>query len=209
MNSILEMAEDIRQQASTLDGVGLDLLFREARSHNGWLPRTVGNPLLRQLWELVRYAPTAVNGMPARLVFVTSVEGKRRLRPCLNPGNVEKVLSAPVTVIVGYDAAFWEQLPMLFPHADVRAMFSENAEEAELTAFRNSSLQGAWLMLAARALGLDCGPMSGFDSQRLDREFFAGTSIRSNFLCNLGYGDDSKLYPRLPRLSFEEACTYA
>ncbi|WP_442965029.1 malonic semialdehyde reductase [Pseudomonas sp. JH-2] len=209
MNSILEMAEGIRQRTRALDAAGLDLLFREARSHNGWLPRPVGSQLLRQLWELVRYAPTAVNGMPARLVFVTSADGKRRLQPCLNPGNVEKVLSAPVTVIIGYDAAFWEQLPMLFPHADVRAMFSENAEAAELTAFRNSSLQGAWLMLAARALGLDCGPMSGFDSQRLDREFFAGTSIRSNFLCNLGYGDDSRLYPRLPRLSFEEACTHA
>ncbi len=209
MNSILEMAEDLREQANMLDDAGLDLLFREARSHNGWLQRSVNNMLLRRLWELVRYAPTAVNGMPARMVFINSADGKRRLRPCLNQGNVEKVLSAPVTVIVGYDAAFWEQLPKLFPHADVRAMFSENAEVAELTAFRNSSLQGAWLMLAARALGLDCGPMSGFDCERLDREFFAGTSIRSNFLCNLGYGDKDKLYPRLPRLSFEEACAFA
>lgn len=204
-----ELASLIRLHVNGLDEASLDLLFRQGRSHNGWQLRDVDTALLRQLWELVRYAPTAVNGMPARLIFVTSHEGKERLRPCVFAGNVDKVMAAPVTVIVGYDTAFWEQLPKLFPHADVRAMFSENRAAAEQTAFRNSSLQGAWLMLAARALGLDCGPMSGFDTEALDRTFFANTSIRSNFLCNLGYGDPQKLFPRLPRLSFEEACTFA
>jgi len=209
MNSMMENAGALQRQLAALDQQGLDLLFRQGRSHNGWLPRGVDEALLRQLWELVRYAPTAVNGMPARLVFVTSREGKQRLQPCLSPGNVEKVMAAPVTAIIGYDVDFWEHLPSLFPHADVRAMFSEDRQIAELTAFRNSSLQGAWLMLAARALGLDCGPMSGFDGERLDQAFFAGTRIRSNFLCNLGYGDAACLYPRLPRLSFEQACAFA
>jgi nitroreductase len=209
MNSMMESAGQPRQAVDVLDDDGLDLLFRQGRSHNGWLPRSVDQALLRQLWELVRYAPTAVNGMPARLVFVTSEEGKKRLEPCLSPGNVEKVMAAPVTAIIGYDTAFWEHLPTLFPHADVQAMFSEDQAIAELTAFRNSSLQGAWLMLAARALGLDCGPMSGFDGERLDQTFFAGTRIRANFLCNIGYGDPSRLYPRLPRLSFEQACSFA
>lgn len=210
MKSIWDTAGGIRLAIKALDDAGLDLLFRQARTHNGWKPRGVERSTLEQLWELVRLAPTAVNGMPARFVFVTSKKGKQRLTPCLSPGNVDKVMAAPVTVIIGYDAAFWELLPTLFPHADdVGVMFRENAELSEVTAFRNSSLQGAWLMLAARALGLDCGPMSGFDSERLDQSFFAGTSIRSNFLCNLGYGDVKKLYPRLPRLSFEEACTFA
>ena len=209
MNSMMETAGHVHRQLLALDDQGLDLLFRQGRSHNGWLPKDVGEPLLRQLWELVRHAPTAVIGMPARLVFVTSAQGKKRLEPCLSPGNVEKVMAAPVTAIIGYDVAFWEQLPMLFPHADVRAMFSEDPQIAELTAFRNSSLQGAWLMLAARALGLDCGPMSGFDGERLDQTFFAGTQVRANFLCNLGYGDPARLYPRLPRLSFEQACSFA
>ncbi|NBA96550.1 malonic semialdehyde reductase [Pseudomonas sp. R5(2019)] len=210
MKSIWDTAGGIRLAIKALDDAGLDLLFRQARTHNGWKPRAVERSTLEQLWELVRFAPTAVNGMPARFVFVTSSEGKQRLKPCLSPGNVDKVMAAPVTVIIGYDTAFWELLPILFPHADdVGALFSENAELAEVTAFRNSSLQGAWLMLAARALGLDCGPMSGFDSERLDRNFFADTTIRSNFLCNLGYGDVKKLYPRLPRLSFEDACTFA
>lgn len=209
MHSTQELAGQIRLRLDSLDEASLDLLFRHGRSHNGWQLREVESVMLRQLWELVRYAPTAVNGMPARFIFVTSRDGKERLRPCVLAGNVDKVMAAPVTVIVGYDTAFWEQLPKLFPHADVRAMFSENRLAAEQTAFRNSSLQGAWLMLAARALGLDCGPMSGFDSSALDRTFFANTSIRSNFLCNLGYGDTEKLFPRLPRLSFEEACTFA
>ncbi|WAB92984.1 malonic semialdehyde reductase [Pseudomonas citronellolis] len=209
MNAISQLAGEIGQQLKQLDDGGLDLLFRQARSHNGWLPRQVEPQQLRDLWELVRYAPTAVNGMPMRLVFVISSEGKQRLRPCLKPGNLDKVMAAPVTAIIGYDTAFWEQLPHLFPHADVRDMFRDDQDSCILTAFRNSSLQGAWLMLAARAIGLDCGPMSGYDSDLLDGEFFAGTSIRSNFLCNLGYGDPDKLFPRLPRLAFEDACTFA
>ena len=210
MKSIWDTANSIQLAIKSLDEPGLDLLFRQARTHNGWKARAVEHRTLKQLWELIRYAPTAVNGMPARFVFVTSQEGKERLRPCLSPGNVNKVMAAPVTVIIGYDLAFWELLPTLFPHADeVAEMFRDNAELAEMTAFRNGTLQGAWLILAARALGLDCGPMSGFDGQRLDQSFFADTSIRSNFLCNLGYGDVNQLYPRLPRLSFEDACTFA
>lgn len=209
MNAHSQMVADIDQRLQQLDAAGLDLLFREARSHNGFLPKEVKTERLRALWELVRYAPTAVNGMPMRLIFVTSAEGKQRLKPTLSPGNVDKVMAAPVTAIIGYDVAFWEQLPRLFPHADVRAMFRDDPEGCVLTAFRNSTLQAAWLMLAARAMGLDCGPMSGFDNDLLDDEFFAGTSIRSNFICNLGYGDPSKLFPRLPRLAFEDACTFA
>lgn len=209
MTGLSLVANDVRQQLAALDEAGLDLLFRQARSHNGWQAREVCTELLRQLWELVRYAPTAVNAMPARLVFVISPDGKQRLKPCLSPGNVDKVMAAPVTAIIGYDTLFWEQLPKLFPHADVRGMFRNDPQASEETAFRNSSLQGAWLMLAARALGLDCGPMSGFDAEALNAEFFAGTGIRTNFICNLGYGDPGKLYPRLPRLSFEEACTFA
>jgi len=209
MNATTRMACSIDQQVSQLDAAGFDLLFRQARSHNGWLPRAVETQQLRDLWELVRYAPTAVNGMPMRVIFVISNEGKQRLKPCLSPGNVDKVLAAPVTAIIGYDTAFWELLPNLFPHNDVRAMFREDPDNCALTAFRNSTLQAAWLMLAARGMGLDCGPMSGFDTGLLDQEFFSNTSIRSNFICNLGYGDPARLFPRLPRLSFEDACTFA
>jgi len=209
LNAYPQLAAENGEQLKQLDGAALDLLFREARSHNGWLPRQLETAQLRDLWELVRYAPTAVNGMPMRVIFVISTEGKQRLRPALSPGNVDKVMAAPVTAIIGYDVAFWKQLPRLFPHSNVSAMFSDDPEGSTLTAFRNSTLQGAWLMLAARAKGLDCGPMSGFNADVLDKEFFAGTSIRSNFICNLGYGDPARLYPRLPRLSFEDACTFA
>lgn len=209
MNASTRMAGTIDLQVSQLDAAGLDLLFRQGRSHNGWLPKIVEPQQLRDLWELVRYAPTAVNGMPMRVIFVISDEGKQRLKPCLSPGNVDKVMAAPVTAILGYDTAFWELLPHLFPHNDVRDMFREDPDNCALSAFRNSTLQAAWLMLAARAMGLDCGPMSGYDVERLDNEFFAGTGIRSNFICNLGYGDPARLFPRLPRLSFEDACTFA
>ncbi|MCY1420697.1 putative malonic semialdehyde reductase RutE [compost metagenome] len=209
MNSTLEMANDLRRRLSSLDDASLDLLFREGRSHNGWHARPVSQSLLEELWALAQFAPTSVNCMPARLVFVTSDAGKQRLQPCLSPGNVEKVLSAPVTVIIGFDMDFWQQLPRLFPHADVRDMFRNDPVASEECALRNSCLQAAWLMLAARGLGLDCGPMSGFDSQAVDEAFFAGSTVRSNFLCNLGYGDASKLHQRLPRLSFDEVCTFA
>ena len=209
MNSTLDLACELRQRLSCLDDASLDRLFRDGRSHSAWQTRPVSNTLLEELWALAQFAPTSVNGMPARLVFVTSASGKQRLQPCLSPGNVDKVLSAPVTVIIAFDMNFWQHLPRLFPHADVSGMFRDDHAASEECAFRNSSLQAAWLMLAARALGLDCGPMSGFDRQAVDREFFAGTGVCSNFLCNLGYGDASKLYQRLPRLSFEEVCTYA
>lgn len=200
---------------------GLDILFRSARTHTAWLPKPVPEELLRELYDVVKWGPTSANSTPARFVFVRSAAAKERLRPALAPGNVEKTMSAPVTVIVAYDLKFYEKLPKLFPHSPgMRDVFAKNPQLVEETAKRNSSLQGAYLIMAARALGLDCGPMSGFDNARLDEEFFAaGTSepfsqeffpaghVRSNFLCNLGYGDRSKLYPRGPRLDFSEACT--
>ncbi|RMH85052.1 malonic semialdehyde reductase [Pseudomonas sp. AOB-7] len=192
---------------------GLDLLFRQARSQNGWRDRAVDDETLAALYDLVRWGPTSVNSCPARIVFLRSAAAKQRLLPALSPGNVGKVLGAPVTAIIGYDANFHEQLPKLFPHnPEVRDWFAGQPELIEPTALRNSSLQGGYFILAARALGLDCGPMSGFDHQLVDREFFAddgcfpGMQVKANFLCNLGYGDPDKLFPRSPRLSFEEAC---
>lgn len=182
----------------------LDLIFRTARTHNVWLERPVSDETLRQVWELAKMGPTSANCMPLRMVIVRSAEAKARLKPLLIPGNVEKAMTAPVTVILGHDLEFYEKLPTLFPHVDARAWFVGNLQLIETTAFRNGTLQAAYFMLAARALGLDCGPMSGFDNAGVDREFFAGTSVRSNFLCNLGYGDRSKLFPRGPRLGFDE-----
>ncbi len=185
----------------------LDLIFRSGRTHNAWLDRPVDDALLQQVYDLARMGPTSANMCPMRIVFVKSREAKERLKPALDPGNVDKTMAAPVTAIIGMDIHFFEQLPRLFPHADARAWFKDRPDNVlEYIALRNSSLQGAYFMLAARALGLDCGPMSGFNNARVDAEFFAGTTIKSNFLCNLGYGDTSKLYPRLPRLAFEEAC---
>ena len=190
-----------------LNDEGLDLLYRKARTHNAWLDKPVDDALLRQVYDLARMGPTSANMCPLRVVFVKSPEAKERLRPALHPGNVEKTLAAPVTAILGMDVHFYEQLPKLFPHADARAWFKDLPDGVlEHIALRNSSLQGAYFLLAARALGLDCGPMSGFDNAKVDAAFFAGTTIKSNFLCNLGYGDASKLHPRSPRLSFEEAC---
>lgn len=194
---------------TTLDAAALDLLFRNARTHNGWQDRPVGEDLLRAVWDLAKMGPTSANCSPARIVFVVSAAAKDKLKACLAPGNVEKTMAAPATAIIGHDLAFYERLPELFPHTDARAWFVGNQPLIESTAFRNGTLQGAYLILAARALGLDCGPMSGFDNARLDQAFFAGTTIKSNFLCNLGYGDRAKLYPRAPRLGFAEACTIA
>jgi 3-hydroxypropanoate dehydrogenase len=186
---------------------GLDLIYRKARTHNVWLDRPVDDALLRQVYDLARMGPTSANMCPMRIVFVRSPQAKERLKPALDPGNVAKTMAAPVTAIIAMDVHFYEQLPKLFPHADARAWFKDLPEGVlEYTALRNSSLQGAYFMLAARALGLDCGPMSGFNNAKVDAEFFAGTTVKSNFLCNLGYGDASKLHPRSPRLSFEEAC---
>tara|TARA_R110000772_G_scaffold73216_9_gene160037 strand:+ start:134 stop:724 length:591 start_codon:yes stop_codon:yes gene_type:complete len=184
----------------------LDQLFRDARTHNGWTGEPVGEDLLRQLWDLVKMAPTSANCSPARLVFVTSDAAKEKLKPCLMDGNVAKTMAAPVTAIIGQDMEFYEKLPELFPHTDAKSWFAGNADLIAETAFRNSTLQGGYLIMAARALGLDCGPMSGFDTAKVDAAFFAGTKVTANFLCNIGYGTTEDLFPRAPRLAFDDAC---
>jgi 3-hydroxypropanoate dehydrogenase len=185
----------------------LGTLFHQARTHNAWHPQPVSDDLLRQIYDLMKWGPTSANSLPARFVFLRTKEAKERLRPALSPLNVDKTMQAPVTVILAYDLKFYEHLPRLFPmKPDMKNMFSSSAQLAEITAFRNGSLQGGYFILAARALGLDCGPMSGFDNAKVDAEFFPSTSVKSNFLCNLGYGDHSKLFPRSPRFEFEEVC---
>jgi 3-hydroxypropanoate dehydrogenase len=181
-------------------------LFTEAHTHSDWLNKPVSEATLHQLYDLMKWGPTSANTSPARIVFVQSKDAKQKLRPCLMPANVDKTMTAPVTAIVAMDMAFFEQLPKLFLHVDARSWFAGNPALVESTAFRNSSLQGGYFILAARAMGLDCGPLSGFDNAKLDAAFFAGTPWKSNFLCNLGYGDASKLHPRNPRLAFDEAC---
>lgn len=190
----------------TLDDAALDLLFRAARTHDGWRDQPVPETLLRAVWDLAKWGPTSANCLPARIVFVTSPEAKARLKPCLMEGNVEKTMAAPATAIIGHDLEFFERLPRLFPHVDARSWFVGDEALIQATAFRNSSLQGAYFMLAARALGLDCGPMSGFDAAKVEAEFFPGGRVKANFLCNLGHGDPAKLHPRGPRLAFEEVC---
>jgi 3-hydroxypropanoate dehydrogenase len=186
--------------------ISTEQLFEHARTHSHWLDRPIPESTLRRLWDLARMGPTSANCSPARLVFVTTPAAKDRLVPCMSPGNQDKTRRAPATMIVGMDMAFHEQLPRLFPHADARSWFEGKPALIESTAFRNSSLQGGYLILAARALGLDCGPMSGFDADKVDATFFAGTSVRVNFICNLGHGDAAHLHPRHPRLEFDEAC---
>jgi 3-hydroxypropanoate dehydrogenase len=207
---------------NTVDDAVLDTLFREARTYSKWLPRPIADKTLHELWDVIRWAPTSANAEPARFAFLRSKESKERLRPALAPLNVEKTMTAPVTVIVGYDLRFYERLPKLFPqNPGMAKLFENNPEMVETTAKRNSSLQGAYLIMAARALGLDCGAMSGFDTAKVDEEFFAAGKpcfgcdqeffpeghVKTNFLCNLGYGDPASLHPRLPRLSFNEACS--
>ena len=184
----------------------LDLIFRSSRSYNSWSDRQVSDVQLRAVYDLMRMGPTSANSSPARLVFCKSEEAREKLAACVIETNSEKVKTAPVTVIIGMDMEFHERLPQLFPHTDARSWFTGNDALIEETALRNSSLQGAYLIIAARALGLDCGPMSGFDPEKVDREFFGGTNIKSNFLCALGYGTEEKLFDRSPRLSFDEAC---
>ncbi|MEL6362951.1 MAG: malonic semialdehyde reductase [Pseudomonadota bacterium] len=184
----------------------LDLIFREARTRNGWEDRTVAQTLIQAVYDLMKWGPTSANCSPARFVFVSSTEGKKRLKPCLMEGNIEKTMTAPCCVIIGHDTEFYEELPKLFPHTDAKSWFVGNEPLIEETAFRNGTLQGAYFMIAARALGLDCGPMSGFDKEAVDKAFFAGTTIKSNFLCNIGYGTDKDLFERSPRLAFDEAC---
>lgn len=188
------------------DGSALSIIFEDARTHSAWQDRPVSEELLRTVWDLAKMGPTSANCSPARIVFVVSHEAKEKLKPALSEGNIAKTIAAPATAIFGYDLAFYERLPELFPHTDARSWFVGNDKLIETTAFRNATLQSGYFILAARALGLDCGPMSGFDNAKVDEAFFAGTPIRSNFLCNLGYGDASKLRPRNPRLRFEDAC---
>ncbi len=183
-------------------------LFLKARSHADWRDKPVSDDQLRELYDLSRWGPTSMNCLPMRLVFLKSAEAKARLKPALAEGNIDKVLAAPVTVIVAYDTQFYEHMSTLFPHMDnARAMYADNAVLSEQTAFRNSSLQGAYLILAARSLGLDVGPMSGFDNDRVDQEFFSDGRYKSNFLINIGYGDHEKLHPRGPRFDFDDVCT--
>ena len=191
----------------TLDDAGLDLIFREARTYNGYTDQPVTEDQLRAIWDLAKMGPTSANQSPARIVWCVSEESKAKLAGLVSEANAPKILKAPVTAIIGMDHEFYEKLPKLFPHADAKSWFVNLPETVlESIALRNSSLQGAYFMLAARALGLDCGPMSGFDNAKVDAAFFAGTTVKSNFLCNLGHGDASKLYPRSPRLTFDEAC---
>ena len=189
-----------------LPDADLDQLFREARTHNSFHDRPVPEATLRLVYDLLKWGPTSANSSPARFVFLVTAEAKQRLRPALSPGTLDKTMAAPVTVIVGYDLEFHETLPTLFPHVDARAWFAGKPDHILTTAFRNGSMQGAYLILAARAVGLDCGPMSGFDNAKVDATFFPDGKVKSNFLCNLGYGDRAKLMPRNPRLPFEDAC---
>jgi 3-hydroxypropanoate dehydrogenase len=192
---------------TALNQSALDQLFFEAHTINAWQDKPVSDELLHQLYDALRMAPTSMNCNPARIVFVKSKVAKEKLNQVLMEGNRAKTMAAPVTAIIGYDTRFFEQLPKLFlPIPDARGMFESNAELSDITAFRNGSLQGAYLILAARAIGLDCGPMSGFDNAALDKLFFAGTNVKSNFLCNIGYGSANGFYPRNPKLNFEEAC---
>jgi 3-hydroxypropanoate dehydrogenase len=194
----------------TIDAAGLDLLFKEARTHNKWQTTPVSDETLQALYDILKFGPTSANSSPARFVFIRTPEGKDRLKPALSAGNTDKTMAAPVTVIVAYDPKFFEKLPKLFPHnADAISWFTSNDSLAATTAFRNGTLQGAYLMMAARSLGLDTGAMSGFDNAKVDAEFFADSGWRSNFLVNIGHGDPAGLFDRSPRLTFDEACVLA
>jgi 3-hydroxypropanoate dehydrogenase len=189
-----------------IDEAGRDTLFRNARTQNHWLDQPVADDELRTVYDLLKWGPTSANSSPARFLFLRTQEAKERLRPALSPGNVEKTMAAPVVAIVAYDPKFYEDLPRLYPAADARSWFANSEELAATTAFRNGTLQGAYLILACRAAGLDCGPMSGFDNARADAEFLLAMGWKSNFLINIGHGDRGREYPRSPRLDFDEAC---
>ena len=194
------------QTPPPLSDAALDILFRQARSFSYWQEQSVSDELLARLYELLKWGPTAANSTPARLLFLKSEEAKARLKPCLAEGNIAKSMSAPVVTVIGMDLEFYERLPFLFPHTDARSWFAGKPEKILDSASLNTALQGAYLILAARSLGLDCGPMSGFDNAALDAEFFPGGKVKSLFLCALGYGDRSMLHPRGPRLEFDEVC---
>ena len=202
----MTQTRDAAARSTKISSDALDQLFRNARTHSAWLPTRVSLETLREVYELARWGPTSANSTPARFVFLESEAAKARLLPALAPGNVEKTKAAPVTVIVAWDTEFYENLPKLFRHADMRSYFVGNQPLIDETAMRNGSLQGGYFMLAARSVGLDCGPMSGFDPAKVNAEFFPDGKWKANFLCNLGYGDHSKLFPRNPRLEFDEAC---
>lgn len=189
-----------------LDDVALDLIFRSARTQNGWTDAPVADELLHRVWDLAKMGPTGANVVPLRVMFVRTPEAKERLRPALAGGNVDKTMAAPATAIFAFDLEFFQHSPRLFPYMDVKGIYSGNAALAESAARMNAALQAGYFMLAARSLGLDCGPMGGFDNAKVDAEFFAGTTWRSLFLCNLGHGDPAKVHPRGPRLTFNEAC---
>ena len=197
---------DIRTRIQRLDADSLGLILCEARSHYAWIDRPVTDDDLRQLYEAFKFGPTSANGNHARFLFVRSADAKEKLAACVNPGNVDKVKSAPVTAIIAYDVEFWRHLPRLHPHKDMSPGFAADPKKSEAAAFRNGSLQGAYLMIAARALGFDVGAMSGFSNAKVDEAFLAGTTFKSNFLCNIGYADETALFQRLPRFAFDEIC---
>ena len=199
---------ELRSQITALDQKSIDLILTRARSHYAWKNEPVSDEQIERMYDIVKMGSTSMNGCPARFVFVRSDEGRKKLAKSLKPANLPKVMGAPLTVIVAYDLDFWKKLPKLFPHDDRRQHFDGKPEYAEDTAYRNSTLQGGYLMIAARAIGLDVGAMSGFSNKIVDEEFFVGTSLRSNFLCNIGVADETALFQRLPRLNFEEACYY-
>ena len=191
----------------TLDAKALDLILLQARTQNGWLPTPVSDDQLRAIYDIMKFGPTSANSCPARILFVRTPEAKARLLPALSAGNMEKTKQAPVTAIIGYDPRFYELLPRLFPHRpEMKNPYEANAKLAETVAFRNGTLQGAYFMIAARAVGLDVGGMSGFDNAKVDAEFFPDGRVKSNFLCNIGHGDPSKVMQRLPRMPFDEVC---
>jgi 3-hydroxypropanoate dehydrogenase len=204
-----EMGADVATAKNPLYKEALEQLFTKARTHNGWLDRPVPDSLLREAVDIAKWGPTSANCLPMRVVFVRSAKAKERLAPALSSGNLAKTMAAPATAIVAYDLKFYEHLPRLYPAADARSWFEGDEALIQQTAFRNGSLQGAYFILALRALGLDVGPMSGFDNGKVDAEFFTSGAVKSNFLINIGYGDESKLYPRGPRFSFEEIAQIA
>ena len=201
-----EKFKDLKERTNPLDEEALNLIFGEARSMNGWQDKDVSDAMIHSLYDLTKMGPTSTNCSPARFVFVKSEAEKVKFEPALLPNNISKVMTAPVVAIIGYDLDFSDHMTKLFPHMDVAPMYKGNDEMNVSTAFRNSSLQGAYLMMVARAMGLDCGPMSGFNNQLVDETFFSNTNVKSNFLCCIGYGDSSKIFQRLPRLDFDEVC---
>ncbi|WP_422377269.1 malonic semialdehyde reductase [Roseibium sp.] len=203
-----EAVRSLRERVGRLDDDGIDLILRTARSHYAWQDKPVPRELLETIYDITAAGATSMNTCPARFFFVETIEAKKRLAKSLKDKNIDKMMSAPSTVIIAHDLEFWKELPYLFPHEDRRPHFEGKAEHSEVTAFRNGTLQGAYFMIAARAVGLDVGAMSGFSNQIVDEEFFAGTTLKSNFLCNLGYADETALFQKLPRLPFDTACKF-